>query len=341
MRICEMKKIYKVALIGCGHMGQAHIEEIYSKDNVCFTYVCDRDIERAVAFQKKYGVKCVTTDYMECVTSPDVDIVIIATLPASHLEMLKACVKYNKHVLCEKPITSERGTGMEFVQVVKDNPQIKVLVGHILRYNTTYQKVAELIQSDAIGLPIVFRMTQNHHTMDWEKYLTMLRDVSPLLDCGVHYVDAIKWFTGAKVVDVQAIGMRSELDVPVGKYNYGMITMRLSDGSTGYYEAGYSNTLSAQNVKEFSGPKGRITLTFAKDRTSHQEEGDLIEYYTYPEKHYNIINVPCKRKPTDAQFDHLVTMIEEDVEAVPSMEEVMDAFDVVLKADEIIKSRYL
>ncbi len=336
-----MEKVYNVALIGCGHMGQAHIEEIYSKDNVRFTYACDMHIARAIAFQKKYGVEKVTTDYLECVSSPDVDVVIVATLPSSHLEILKACVQYDKHVLCEKPVTNTRETGIEFAKIVEDNPQIKVLVGHILRYNTTYQKVAELIQSGAIGSPIVFRMSQNHHTMNWDKYLAMLNDVSPLLDCGVHYVDAIKWFTGAKVEAIQAIGMRSEQDVPEGQYNYGLITLRLSDGSTGYYEAGYSNTLSAQNVKEFSGPKGRITLTFAKDRMSHQEEGDLIEYYQYPEKEYKIINVPCKRKPTDAQFDHLIEMIEEDVVAVPSMKEVLDAFDVVLKADEIIKKHYL
>lgn len=336
-----MSKIYKVAIIGCGHMGHAHIEEIYSKDNVRFTFACDTDINRAIAFQKKYGVENVTTDYLECVASQEVDIVIIATLPSSHLEILQACVQYKKHVLCEKPITNSRETGKEFAKVVEESSEIKVLIGHILRYNETYQRMAEMIQAGAIGSPIVFRMVQNHHTMNWEKYLAMLNDVSPLLDCGVHYVDAIKWFTGARVEEVQAIGMRSEADVPEDKYNYGLITMRLSDGSTGYYEAGYSNTLTAQNMKEFSGPKGRITLTFAKDRMTHQEEGDLIEYYKYPEKEYHMINVPCKRKPTDAQFDHLIAMIEENVEAVPSMEEVLDAFDVVLKADAIIKKNYL
>ncbi len=325
-----MKKVYNVALIGCGNMGHAHIEEIYYKENVKFTYVCDTNLERAENFKKRYNVQKATTNYIECVSSNEVDIVIIATLPASHLEILKACIKYKKHVLCEKPITDKRESGIEFSKIVKKHPEIKVLIGHILRYNATYQKVAKMIQSDAIGSPIIFRMVQN---------LAMLNDVSPLLDCGVHYIDVIKWFTRANVVDVQAIGMRSEPDIPIGKYNYGLVTLKLSDGSTGYYEAGYSNTLSAQNIKEFSGPKGRITLTFAKDRTSHQEEGDLIEYYQYPQKEYHIINVPCKRKPTDVQFEHLIQMIENNTLAVPSIKEVTDAFDVVLKADELIKKQ--
>ena len=51
-----MKKIYNVAIIGCGGMGEAHIQENYYKDNIRFTYACDCDLERAAMFQRKYGV---------------------------------------------------------------------------------------------------------------------------------------------------------------------------------------------------------------------------------------------------------------------------------------------
>ena len=332
-----MQKKYRAALIGCGGMGEAHIQENYYKDEVHFTYVCDCDIQRALLFQKKYGVDHVTDDYRECVSSNEVDIVIIATRPKSHLEILQACIQSKKHVLCEKPICDTLESGRTFMELVKKHPEIKVLIGHLLRFNKTYQHAAEMIQNGAIGFPIIFRMVQNHHTMNWERYLSMLREVSPLIDCGVHYADVIHWFTGAKVTDIQAIGTRREPDVPEGQYNYGLVTLRMSDGSIGYYEAGYSNTLSAQNIKEFVGPKGRIRLIFSKDRHEHQEEGDFIEYYQYPQKKYEVINVPCKRKPTGEQFDYLIRMIEEDLPPVPSMEEVMDAFETMLTADSMIK----
>ena len=96
-----MQKKYRAALIGCGGMGEAHIQENYYKDEVHFTYVCDCDIQRALLFQKKYGVDHVTDDYRECVSSNEVDIVIIATRPKSHLEILQACIQSKKHVLCE------------------------------------------------------------------------------------------------------------------------------------------------------------------------------------------------------------------------------------------------
>ncbi len=332
-----MQKVYHVAIIGCGGMGEAHIKENYYKQNVHFTYACDSDIQRAALFQQKYGVDAITTDYRECVSAANVDIVIIATRPKSHLDILRACIQYHKHVLCEKPICDTLEAGNAFIKLVKEHPEVKVLVGHILRYNKTYQQAAALIQGGAIGQPKIFRMVQNHHTMNWERYLAMLREVSPLLDCGVHYIDIIQWFTGAKVVDVQAMGVCSEEDVPAGHYNYGLVSLRMSDGSVGYYEAGYSNTLCAQNVKEFIGTRGRLRLVYAKDRLEHQEEGDLIEYYQYPEKTYQMINILCDRKPTGEQFEYLLQMIQKHLPSVPTMEEVKEAFDVMIRADSMIK----
>lgn len=330
-------KVYGVALIGCGQMGAVHLEHIYYKENVCVKCVCDRSIERAEEFKRKYNSERVETDVNKCIESDDVDIVIIATYPSTHLELLKLCIKNKKHVICEKPVATNLDDGKEFCRIVKENPDCKVLIGHILRHNTTYQKVAEMLRAGAVGKPMVIRMAQNHHTMNWDRYLALIKETSPVIDCGVHYMDVMQWFTGEKIINVTGIGARTEDDVPEDKYNYGHVTVTLSGGSVGYYEAGWSNTMSSDNLKEFIGPKGRISITYRTDRQAHQEEGDLIEYYKYPEKRYEIINIDSDRKPTDAQFDYLVKMIEENAPAVPSMDEVLESFEVVLKADEHIK----
>lgn len=163
-----MDKTYGVALIGCGHMGEAHISNIYYKTNVRIEYVCDLDRKKAELFQKKYGAHLTSSNPMECIEDKAVDIVIIATYPSTHLELLSLCLKNHKHVLCEKPIAGSRVEGKEFLRQVKEHPECKVLIGHILRHNATYQKVAQMIQNGAVGKPIAFRMVQNHHTMDWE-----------------------------------------------------------------------------------------------------------------------------------------------------------------------------
>lgn len=334
-----MKKVYGIALIGCGQMGAVHLEHIYFKDNVDVKCVCDLNIDKAEVFKRRFGAARVETDLRRCISAPDVDIVIIATYPSTHLDILKICMEFKKHVICEKPIAVNRADGEEFVRLVKENPDCKVLIGHILRHNRTYQIVADMIRSGAIGSPMIMRMAQNHHTMNWERYLALIKETSPIIDCGVHYMDVMQWFSGEKIVSVSGIGQRTEADVPADKYNYGLITVKMSGGSVGYYEAGWSNTMSSDNLKEFIGPKGSIKIIYRKDRQTHQEEGDLIEYYKYPEKKYEIINVESERKPTDLQFDCLVDMIEKGTDAVPTIDEVFSSFDITLRADDYIRNR--
>ncbi|MBE5868487.1 MAG: Gfo/Idh/MocA family oxidoreductase [Lachnospiraceae bacterium] len=330
-------KIYNIAVVGCGQMGEAHIEHIYYKPNVRVACVCDRDIERARFFAHKYNAASIETDAQKCISREDVDIVIIATYPSSHLELLKLCIEYKKHVICEKPITTTLEDGEEFVRLVKENPQVKVLVGHILRHNETYNRVAKMIQEGAIGHPIIMRMSQNHHTLNWPRYLNLIKETSPIIDCGVHYFDVMQWFTGAKITSVSGIGMRTDSDIPEGKHNYEMITAHLSDGSIGFYEAGWTKTISSDNMKEFVGPKGSIRIVYRKDRHTHQEEGDLIEYYCLEDNSYRTINVVAERKPTGLQLDYLIKMIEEDVPAFPSIDNVFDSFKVALDAEEFIR----
>lgn len=327
-------RIYQVGLVGCGVMGEVHISQIYYQENVKIKYVCDLDMKKAEQFQRKYNAETVVSDYRQITEDEKIDIVIIATQPSTHLKMVESCLQHGKHVLCEKPITNSMEDAEYFYKLTKLYPKSKVLIGNILRHNKSYQKIAEMIQKDAIGHPIICRMIQNHHTMNWETYLRNIKDCAPLVNCGIHYVDILQWFSEEKVEEIHAIGSRTSEEVPEGCYNYGLMTLRLSNGSVAFYEAGWSNTCSAENTKEFIGPKGRIRLVYQKDRMTHAEEGDLIEYYQYPEKEYHIINMPSNRKPADVQFNYLIKMIETGCEAKPTMEEVMDCMQICFEADK-------
>ena len=336
----QMNKKYRIVLIGCGQMGAAHLNEIYCKDEIEISGVVDLDPERARGFGKKYGALSWDTDYKKYLEDKNTDIFIIATYPSSHLEILGNCLAHSKNVLCEKPIATNIHDAREFVRLVKQS-DAKVLIGHILRHNKTYKKAAELIQEGSVGSPVVMRMVQNHHTKDWERYRKLILQSSPIIDCGVHYIDIMHWFTGSRVTSVSGISARTEPDLPEDCYNYGMICLTFEDGSVAYYEAGWGNTVASGNIKEILGPEGRIRIVYRNARESHQEEGDLIEYYNRRNEEYRIINVDSNRKPTWEQLCHLIDMIEGDVPAVPSIDEVFEAFESVVAADEAISKRVL
>lgn len=332
--------MYNVVLIGCGHMGSVHLDDIYMMKDICVYGVVDTDAERAEMFAKKYGAKSYDTSYMRYMKDKNTDIIICATYPETHLEILKQCVKYKKHLLCEKPIAANTEDAKEFVSIVK-GADIKVQIGYILRFNETYRTVADMIHNGMIGSPLIIRMSQNHHVMDWKKYGALLKNASPLVDCGIHYIDVCRWFTRAEVIDTGGIAAKIDDETPSNSYNYGMMTMRLSDGSTAYYEAGWGNTIAAENVKEFIGPLGRIRITERENRADCHEEGDLIELYQYPQNEYKIINVNCKRRPTGAQLMHLIKMIESGVQALPTIDDVYKSLDIAVKTDESLREKYI
>ena len=314
----------------------------FSKGNIRIYAVCDLDRKRAEETGRQYHAKKVYYNAEELIKDPEVDIVIIATYPSSHLPLLKKCLAHKKHVLCEKPITNNVADGLEFVKTVKENPHCKVLVGHILRHNDTYLKVKEMLDEGLIGKPLIMRMVQNHNTLgSWGKYRALIEETSPIIDCGVHYIDVMRWFTGEEVIEIDGVGTVTEPGISEGKYNYGIINVMLSGGSAGFYEAGWGSSLETDNAKEFIGPLGRIRITYRKDRPNHREEGNLISIYKYSEGTTEYINVPFDEKPTGTQLEYLIEMIEKDIPANPTIDDVFRSFELVCEADVKIRSKMM
>lgn len=332
-----MSNSHGIVLIGCGHIGAAHLDDLFMREGLKIIGVVDLNEEKAQMFAKRYGAKSWSTNYRYYLNNKEADIFIIATYASSHLEILKSCVSAGKNVLCEKPIATTMEDGLEFYRVVK-NCVPKVLVGHILRHNETYQQAVQMVHSGMIGDVKVMRMTQNHHTMYWPRYKKLLQDCPPIVDCGVHYFDIMQWATGAKIVSVGGIGARVDEDAPTSTYNYGIVTVKLSNGATGFYESGWGKSIASNNTKEFIGTKGRIRIVLASSRIENREEGDVIEYYNMEDQQYHLINKQAKYKNMYSQMENLIDMIENNNNnSNPSMEDVMSSFKVAMAADRAVR----
>lgn len=329
-------KSYGILLIGCGHIGMQHLLDIYYRDDIRIEAVVDKNPAAAEAAAHRCGALNWGTEYLPFLKSDRVDIVIIATYTSTHLPILRDCLAHHKHVLCEKPIGETLEQGREFVATVKAAKE-KVLIGHILRHNSSYQKIRELIQGGAIGDLRLVRMAQNHHTLlDWERHRRLLEDCSPAVDCGVHYFDVVQWFTGAKITEVSGFGARTQDDV--ARDNFNMITFRLDNGCAGYYEVAWGQSIRTNNLKEFIGSKGRITLDMVISRSEDGEEGDRITVYHSDTGVYETVNVHTVYKNMYGQLKALIDMIENDTPGNPTIDDVWRAFRVAQAAQESVET---
>ena len=137
-----------------------------------------------------------------------------------------------------------------------------LLVGYILRVHPSWTRFVEIGRT--LGKPLVMRMNLNQQSSGsfWQVHKNLMRSTSPIVDCGVHYVDIMCQVTRAKPVAVHAVGARLTDEIASTMVNYGHLHLTFDDGSVGWYEAGWGPMISetAFFVKDMIGPKGCVSI---------------------------------------------------------------------------------
>lgn len=72
--------------------------------DVTLKWACDVNPDNAKNAAEQFHVPETTTDFMEVVNDPEVDMIKIATTHEAHLPIIEAAAKAGKHIFCEKPM---------------------------------------------------------------------------------------------------------------------------------------------------------------------------------------------------------------------------------------------
>ena len=117
----------------------------------------------------------------------------------------------------------------------------------------------------------------------WQVHKNLMRSTSPIVDCGVHYVDIMCQVTRAKPVSVHAVGARLTDEIASTMVNYGHLHLTFDDGSVGWYEAGWGPMISetAFFVKDMIGPKGCVSIV-SKEETNAAVKSSDHDNHTKP-----------------------------------------------------------
>ena len=190
-----------------------------------------------------------------------VQVVSVNTHPDSHYRYAMAALQAGCHLFVEKPLATTVAEAQEIVATARARAR-KVVVGYILRHHPSWRTFID--HARGLGTPLVMRMNLNQQSSGagWRGHRNLMRSMSPIVDCGVHYVDVMCRMTGATPVRVHAIGARLTDEVAADMYNYGQLQVVFADGSVGWYEAGWGPMMSetAYFVKDVIGPRGSVSM---------------------------------------------------------------------------------
>jgi predicted dehydrogenase len=224
-----------------------------------------RGAESRGRLNAELGGKCKEfNNFQEALSGTKPDAVCISTYTETHAEYAVAALESGAHVFLEKPVADEIA-GAERVVAAARHAKKALVVGYILQVHPSWRKFTELART--LGTPLVMRMNLNQQSdgANWATHRNLLRSTSPLVDCGVHYVDVMCRMTGSRPVSVNGIGARLAADITPEQVNYGHLQVTFEDGSIGWYEAGWGPMMSetAYFVKDVIGPKGSVSIVAA------------------------------------------------------------------------------
>ncbi|MEO1250573.1 MAG: Gfo/Idh/MocA family oxidoreductase, partial [Pseudomonadota bacterium] len=189
------------------------------------------------------------------------DLVSINTFTDTHADYAVRAMEAGAHVFVEKPLAATVADARRVVDTAKRTGK-KLVIGYILRHHPSWVKFVELARG--LGSPAVMRLNLNQQSDGpaWITHKKLMDATSPIVDCGVHYVDVMCQICDAKPVRVHGMGARLTDEVAPEMYNYGHLQVLFEDGSVGWYEAAWGPMISetAFFVKDVMGPKGSVSI---------------------------------------------------------------------------------
>ncbi len=347
-----MKKSIRVLVVGCGNMGASHAKAYQSQAGFELVGLVSRKPESRTRVSEALGGVPTFDDYPDALDQTNPDAVSINTYPDTHAAYALIALASGRHVFIEKPIAETVADAQKVVAAAHTNHR-KLVVGYILRHHPSWRRFVEIAQG--LGKPLVMRMNLNQqsHGETWTTHRNLMNSISPIVDCGVHYVDVMCQMTGSQPVRVSAISARLTDDLTPGMYNYGQLQIAFEDGSVGWYEAGWGPMMSetAFFVKDVVGPKGSVSIvakeaggdaqsdnvdayTKTESLKVHHAELDVHQAFAKPDEFIDLTDEPDHDELCAREQAFFLRAIQEDLDLTDHMNDAVNSLSIVLAADE-------
>lgn len=295
-----------VAIIGvAGNMARNHIRCCKEIFDLKIVGVCDTNKFLGFELAQQYNTKFYENYQDLLSTKPD--FVSIVTPTSLHYEMTKFFIENNVNVLLEKPVTR---TIEEVDMLIELNKQhnVKVMVGHIERFNPTIIKLKEILDNNSIGDIISFTINRVGF------YPPQIKDVGILLDIGYHDFDLSHYLFG----NIHSIYSTTKTNF--GKHEDCAISvLKFYNGVQGVLEESWCTPYKLRTIKVM-GTKGVVSIDLVKMEV-------LID--TKEWKQEAIID---KKEPLRLEIEHMMDCITNNKDPLINLSKARKTLYITLNA---------
>ncbi|WP_459193230.1 Gfo/Idh/MocA family protein [Halosimplex sp. J119] len=273
---------YRVGVIGCGGMGEAHARAFRKHGRTEVVAAAEPNEEARQAFATEYDVGETFETYETMLDAVDLDLVSVCTWHSTHARMtIDVAESGVDGVFCEKPMCTSLGEAEAMLDAADRNDTV-LTVGHQRRYDPIHEKARELVADGEIGDPVTVAAGYRDGLLNW----------------GTHFVDLTRYVLG----DPTTEWVMGQFERETDRYERGV---PIEDRCLGQicFESGTRFTLEmdlpepGESGREIHvhGTEGSLTLTLGTEVAVRN--GDGVSTYA-PERE------------TSSRYEYLDEMIE-------------------------------
>jgi predicted dehydrogenase len=345
-----MTKPLRVVVAGLGNMGRSHALAYATNPGFEIAALVNRS---DVPLPGPLAGHPIRRSFEDAIRDEKPDVASINTYSDSHADYAVLALEAGCHVFVEKPLATTVADAKRVVDAAKANGR-KLVVGYILRHHPSWMRL--IAEARKLGPPFVFRMNLNQQSSGptWATHKQLMQTTSPIVDCGVHYLDVMCQITDAKPVEVRGMGVRLSGEIAPDMYNYGHLQVLFEDGSVGWYEAGWGPMISdtAFFVKDVISPNGCVSIVMAEgarsdDIDTHTKTSTIRLHsaatgadgrFATPDQLLSMEGEPGHQDLCDLEQAFVLKAIREDIDLTRHMSDAVKSLAVCLAADESVRT---
>lgn len=343
-------KPLRVVVAGLGNMGRSHALAYATNPGFEIAALVNRS---DVDLPAQLAGHSIRRSFDDALREEKPDIASINTYSDSHSDYAVKALEAGCHVFVEKPLATTVADAKRVVAAAKANGR-KLVIGYILRHHPSWVRL--IGEARKLGGPYVFRMNLNQQSSGatWGTHKQLMKTTSPIVDCGVHYLDVMCQITDARPVEVRGMGLRLSDEIDPQMYNYGHLQVLFDDGSVGWYEAGWGPMISetAFFVKDVMSPKGCVSIVMEEGARSddidthtktsrirvHRAETGADGKFSTPDEMLSMQGEPDHQGLCDLEQAFMLKAVREDLDLTRHMDDAVKSLAVCLAADESVRT---
>jgi len=298
----------RVGVIGGGAMGQHHIRIYNEMNDVDLVGICDTDRNRAISLANSYN----TTPFFDHreLLKQELDAVSVVVPTTLHYSVAMDIIDSGTHLLVEKPIADTLENADKMIHAARDS-KVKLMVGHIERFNPAVAKLKEIIDSDMLGKIVSISSRRVG------PFNPRIRDVGIIMDLGVHDIDVISYLYGKRINEVYTIAGK---DIHSFE-DHASILLRCDTNLSGMVETNWLTPHKIRNLTAI-GLKGVAYLDYIKQTVELHDEA-WIQTAKVEQK-----------EPLKNELEHFIKSVKNDTAIISNGETSRHALETAMAAIE-------